>query len=96
VSQNLQRRYLPYGQDESGSYEDNMFDVNVVSADRERHYSVAPAGAAGWEIKVEEDRSIRSREIYDDWHRVERMIARLQREVSELLDSGWRIQPASR
>jgi hypothetical protein len=73
-----------------------MFDVNVVSADRERHYCVAPVGAAGWEITVEEDRAIRWREIYDDWHRVERMVARLQREVSELLDRGWTIQPASR
>jgi len=70
-----------------------MFDMNVICADRLRHYSISSAGDEGWEARLEEDRTVRWRETYDDWHRVERTLARMQREVSELLERGWTIQP---
>lgn len=73
-----------------------MFQLNVVSAGHVRHYCVTLAGEAGWEITVEEDQSVRSRETHGDWHRVERCVAQIQREVSELLKQGWRLQPLSR
>jgi hypothetical protein len=73
-----------------------MFDVNIASAGHVRHYSVVLAGAAGWEAKVEEDRAVCWRETYEDWHRVERTLARVQQEVSELVRSGWTIETASR
>jgi hypothetical protein len=69
-----------------------MFAVNVVSANSERHYSIASAGEAGWEVKLEEDRTVRWSETYDDWHRVERTRAKMLCEVSELLNSGWTIR----
>jgi hypothetical protein len=31
-----------------------------------------------------------------DWHRVERTLARVKNEVSELLAHGWTIEPLSR
>jgi hypothetical protein len=73
-----------------------MFDVNVVSEDRVRRYSIALANDAGWEVKLVEDHAVRWREVYEDWHRVERMLLRMQQEVSDLLAQGWTIQPASR
>ena len=73
-----------------------MFDLNVVSAGRVRHYSVALTGAAGWEVRIEEGRAVEWRETYEDWHRVERSLARVKREVSDLLAHGWTIQSASR
>jgi hypothetical protein len=72
-----------------------MFNVDVVSADCVRRYSVALAGAAGWEVTLEENRSIRWRETHADWHRVERALARVRREVSDLLERGWTIRAVS-
>jgi len=73
-----------------------MFDLNLASAGHVRHYTVVLAGEAGWEVRVEEDRAVRSSDTYEDWHRVERSLARVKREVSELLARGWTIESASR
>jgi hypothetical protein len=73
-----------------------MLDLNLVSANCVRHYSVTLTGEAGWEAKTEEGTHVLWRETYEDWHRVERTVARLEREVSELLTNGWTIQAASR
>jgi hypothetical protein len=73
-----------------------MFDVNVVFANRVRHYSVVLAGAAGWEVSIEEGRAVEWRETLKDWHRVERTLERVKGEVSDLLAHGWTIQPVSR
>jgi hypothetical protein len=69
-----------------------MFDVNVVSAEHVRRYSIVLAESSGWEASLEEDRSLCWRETQADWHRMERTLARFRREVSELLDRGWRIE----
>ena len=73
-----------------------MFDLNLASAGHVRHYTVVLAGEAGWEVRVEEDRAVRSSDTYEDWHRVERSLARVKREISELLARGWTIESASR
>lgn len=73
-----------------------MFDVNVVTANRVRHYSIALADAAGWEVKLEENHALRWKEHYQDWHRVERMLTRMRQEVSDLVEQGWMVLPASR
>lgn len=73
-----------------------MFDLNLASAGHVRHYTVVRASESGWEVRVDEDRAVRWRETYEDWHRVERSLARLKREVSDLLARGWTIQPSSR
>ena len=70
-----------------------MFNLNLVSAGHIRHYSIVLAGAAGWEARLEEDRAVRWRETYEDWHRVERTLARLEREVEGLIEQGWTVQP---
>ena len=72
-----------------------MFHVNVVSADRVRHYSIAPATEVGWEVKLVEGDAIRWQETYEDWHRVERRLSRMQQEVSDLVEQGWTILPTN-
>jgi hypothetical protein len=69
-----------------------MFDVNLASPGCVRHYSIVFAGDAGWEAKFEENSTVRWRATYEDWHRVERTLARLRREVADLLARGWTIQ----
>ena len=65
-----------------------MFDLSLRSADHVRHYSIS-AGSAGWEVKLEEDRTLRRLDHYQDWHRVERAMALFEREAMELTERGW-------
>jgi hypothetical protein len=66
-----------------------MYSVCLHHADHVRQYSIAPLEPHGWEVKFEEDRTLRHRAQYSDWHRVERELAKFRREVSELEASGW-------
>jgi hypothetical protein len=68
-----------------------MYQLSLRCADRVRRYSIHQAGPAGWEVKFEEDRNLRRRDIYQDWHRVERALALFEHEVSELTAQGWRV-----
>lgn len=67
----------------------HMYDVSLISAEHIRHYSIAPAAPAGWEVTVEDDLAVRRHEVLHDWHRVERMLAQFDREASDLIASGW-------
>lgn len=68
-----------------------MLDLSLQFADHVRHYSIAPVSPSGWEMRFEEDRELRQRSFYQDWHRVERAVARVEREVRQLLESGWMV-----
>ena len=49
--------------------------------------------AKGWEVELEEDRTLRRLDHYRDWHRVERAMALFEREVQELtarMAPDWR------
>jgi len=65
-----------------------MYALSLRFADHVRHYSIC-AGSAGWEVKLEEDRTLRRLDHYRDWHRVERAKALFDREVMELTARGW-------
>ena len=67
-----------------------MFSMRLAHADHVRHYSIAPA-ASGWEVRCEEDNTLRRLDHYDDWHRVERALQVFKLEVSRLFESGWRL-----
>ena len=43
----------------------------------------------GWEVRVAEDSDVVRRTCYSDWHRVERAISAIEREVSTLEAQGW-------
>jgi hypothetical protein len=72
-----------------------MFARSLRQADHVRVYSVSTSGASGWEVRLEEDRSVRRVEHYRDWHRVERALALIEREISELTAAGWSLGPAA-
>ena len=66
-----------------------MFHRSIQRADHVRRYSIRSAGPSGWEVTLEEDRTLRHRAYYHDWHRVERALALFEREVDELTEQGW-------
>lgn len=66
-----------------------MFHRSLRLADHVRRYSIAAVAPSGWEVKLEEDHEVRRRDLYQDWHRVERAIALFEREVVELRERGW-------
>jgi hypothetical protein len=68
-----------------------MFALSLRSVDHVRRYSVTFTPPAGWEVRLEEDRLPRRIDHYRDWHRVERALARVEREVNELMASGWQM-----
>jgi hypothetical protein len=68
-----------------------MFQLSLQRAEHVRRYSITPARPSGWEVKFEEDRELRRKSVYEDWHRVERAMALFELEVLQLTASGWRL-----
>ncbi len=66
-----------------------MFELNLRLADHVRRYSISAVAPSGWEVRFEEDREVRRRDRYEDWHRVERAQASFEREVLQLTERGW-------
>jgi len=69
-----------------------MFSMSLRRAGHVREYSVSERGGAGWEVKLEEDRTLTRHVWYQDWHRVERTLAMFRQEVADLKAQGWQIQ----
>jgi len=68
-----------------------MFSISLRNDDdRTRSYSISSLGEAGWEVKLEQEGELTRHVYYHDWHRVERMLALFQLEVTNLTDHGWR------
>ena len=68
-----------------------MFALSLSRADHIRHYAISAALPSGWEVRFEEDRTLRRLDHYDDWHRVERALMLFQREAAELAELGWHV-----
>ena len=68
-----------------------MFFREFTLADHSRRFTVAPAAIGGWELCITEDRALIKRTYFSDWHRVERAMTALEREMSELISKGWRV-----
>jgi hypothetical protein len=68
-----------------------MFARTLRYHEHTRDYSIGPAGREGWEVRLEEDHTLRRLDHYRDWHRVERALAAFEREVAELTACGWQI-----
>ncbi len=66
-----------------------MFHLSLRHANHVRRYSISAATPSGWEVILEEDSTVRRRERYDDWHRVERAQAMFEMEVDKLREAGW-------
>jgi hypothetical protein len=68
-----------------------MFSRTLHRQHHTRDYVICSVGAEGWEVRLEEDRTLRRLDRYRDWHRVERALALFEREVEELTALGWQI-----
>jgi hypothetical protein len=68
-----------------------MFSRTLTLAGHIRRFTVSARRAVGWEVRVEEDSQIVRQARYTDWHRLERAIGVIEREVGELEAQGWRI-----
>jgi len=71
-----------------------MFAKELTHDGHIRRFSVSDAGQEGWEVRVEVDAAVVRRRCYSDWHRVERALGVIAREVQALERSGWRDQTA--
>ena len=67
-----------------------MFAISLRFANRTRTYSIRSL-SFGWEVRFEEDRTVRRLDHYEDWHRVERARALFEREAFELTSQGWQV-----
>jgi hypothetical protein len=68
-----------------------MFSIVLRNAASTRRYSISSHVDAGWEVTLEREGEIPHHVWYQDWHRVERVLAMFRQEVSELTERGWQI-----
>ena len=67
-----------------------MFSKELHQAGHVKRFSITAATGAGWEVREESDSEIVRRVHYRDWHRVERAKLRMELQVSDLEQRGWR------
>jgi hypothetical protein len=70
-----------------------MYALRLRSANHVRFYSIRQTDSSGWEVRLEEDRTVTRLHHYWDWHRVERALAAFKLEVVELIEHGWQVAP---
>ena len=68
-----------------------MFSIVLRNAAATRRYSISSHADAGWEVTLEREGEAPHHVWYQDWHRVERTLARFRLEVSDLTERGWQI-----
>ena len=66
-----------------------MFAKELTQAGHIKRFTISNAGAAGWEVRVEQDSQVVRSVCYTDWHRVERAAQMMRVQVFELEQSGW-------
>jgi hypothetical protein len=66
-----------------------VFTKVLVRAPHVRSFEIAPGPVAGWEVSERAGDSVVQQRHYSDWHRVERVLTRFRREISELRNQGW-------
>jgi hypothetical protein len=73
-----------------------MFSTRLTCAGRTRSFIVRSLQADGWEMTIEEDSRLLRRVRYTDWHRVERALAAIDRDIRALTELGWRVTSEAR
>ena len=68
-----------------------MFELRLQCAEHVKRFSVSAASPSGWEVRLEEDAELRHVNHYEDWHRLERALASVQREIRQLTEHGWTV-----
>jgi len=72
-----------------------MFSRTLTQAGHTRRFIVSARRAIGWEVRIEQDSHVVRQARYTDWHRLERAVGAIEREVVELEAQGWRTTAAS-
>jgi hypothetical protein len=67
-----------------------MFSKELRQAGHVKRFSITEAAGAGWEVREESDSEIVRQVHYRDWHRVERAKWRIELQVVDLEQRGWR------
>jgi hypothetical protein len=70
-----------------------VFSKQLTFAGHTRTFKVETLLSHGWEVRVVHDSDVVKRTCYSDWHRVERAISAIEREVSRLEAQGWQTAP---
>jgi len=68
----------------------DMFDKELRQAGHVRRFTIKASPGDGWEVREEADSQVVRHVHYRDWHRVERARMRIDEQVSELEERGWR------
>jgi hypothetical protein len=68
----------------------DMFSKELHQAGHVRRFSITENPGQGWEVREEEDSQIVRSVLHRDWHRVERAKARMELQVVDLEQRGWR------
>lgn len=66
-----------------------LFARQFSSEGRTRRFCVERGLKTGWAAREEADDRLVMAVHYDDWHRVERVLALFERESSILKEEGW-------
>jgi hypothetical protein len=72
-----------------------MFAKELKQAGHTKRFTISQAASEGWEVRVEQDSEVVRRVHYTDWHRVERAVLMMSRQVSELEENGWLVSQPS-
>ena len=66
-----------------------MYAVTLRKNDETRRFSITATGSSGWEVREEQNSQLISRQVYTDWHRVERAQMGFALAVDSLVGAGW-------
>ena len=66
-----------------------VFSKTLVRARQVRTFEIAAVPNAGWEARERAGAEVLDQRQYSDWHRVERVLTRFDREINELRRQGW-------
>ena len=66
-----------------------MYTRHFQKAAHTRKFTIVSTGAAGWEVRDEQDSRVIRWVRYRDWHRVERARAAFALEAEMLEAAGW-------
>ena len=67
-----------------------MFSKTLTQAGHTRRFDVTARQSDGWEVRIEQDSQVVRQVLYTDWHRVERAMDSIGRQVDDLESQGWR------
>ena len=68
-----------------------MFFRELSLSGHTRRFVLHALPSEGWEVRIEQDDTVIRRAHYSDWHRVERALLAIDREVTGLQEKGWKM-----